>query len=291
VTIGGNLTITGGTFRGTNSAGNATFNIAGNISNGGTWQQDDGSSTGVFAVNLNGTTSSQTIGGANPISFENLTLNNSLGCTLSRDVDVTGQLVLTSGDITTGANALTLTEPATTSGAGDVIGNVTRAHAFTAGTAYSFGNPDVSLNFTAAGTQPSSVTINMAKTQPANFGNYAVNRNYTITPTGGSGYSATVRLHYLDAELNGNTEESLALWRWNGSEWLKQNSITRDTTANWVQSADVTDFSPWAISGVNPTAVTLRALTARAPFNPFAAAPALGLALAGGVFVWRRQRG
>ena len=48
VTVGGDLDITGGTFRGTNDVGSATFNIAGNISNDGTWQQDDGSSKGTF---------------------------------------------------------------------------------------------------------------------------------------------------------------------------------------------------------------------------------------------------
>ena len=50
-------------------------------------------------------------------------IGNALGCTLNRDVDVTGQLALTNGDITTGANTLTLTEAATTTGGGDVWGN------------------------------------------------------------------------------------------------------------------------------------------------------------------------
>ena len=30
---------------------------------------------------------------------------------------------------------------------------------------------------------------------------------------GGAGFSATLRLHYLDAELNGNTETQLGLFR------------------------------------------------------------------------------
>ena len=65
MTVGGNLNIIGGTFRGTNDAGNATLNIAGNVSNDGAWQQDDGSSAGRLTVHLNGLTSSQTIGGTN----------------------------------------------------------------------------------------------------------------------------------------------------------------------------------------------------------------------------------
>ena len=46
----------------------------------------------------------------------------------------------------------------------------------------------------------------------------AVNRNYTITPnSGGSGSSAAVQLHYLDSELNGNTESDLVLWHYGGA--------------------------------------------------------------------------
>ena len=131
VTVGGNLNIIGGTFRGTNDAGNATLNIAGNVSNDGAWQQDDGSSAGRLTINLNGLTSSQTIGGTNLLSFEDLVIGNALGCTLNRDVDVTGQLALTNGDITTGANTLTLTAAATTSGGGDVWGNTRRAGTLT----------------------------------------------------------------------------------------------------------------------------------------------------------------
>jgi REP element-mobilizing transposase RayT len=38
-----------------------------------------------------------------------------------------------------------------------------------------------------------------------------VRRTYTITPTGGSGYAATLRLHYLDSELNGTAGTTFAI--------------------------------------------------------------------------------
>ena len=154
---------------------------------------------------MNGAASSQTVGGANPVSFENLTLNNSLGCTLDQDIDVTGQLALISGDIHAGAHTLTLTEPATTAGAGDVSGNVKRTGTLVTGKSYSFGNPDVLLNLTSVTTMPTDVTINLAAGTPSGFAN-AVRRNYAITPTGGSGYLATVRLHYRAEELGSNAE-------------------------------------------------------------------------------------
>ena len=108
VTIGGNLNINSGTtFKGTNSSGNITYNIKGNITNDGTWLDDDGSSTGNFTVNLNGI-SNQSISGANPILIEILTVNNSNGITLNRDLGVFLTLTLTSGKIVTGSNTFTL---------------------------------------------------------------------------------------------------------------------------------------------------------------------------------------
>ena len=286
VTIGRDLNITGGTFRGTNDAGNATFNIAGNLFVGGTWQQDDGSSAGVFAVNLDGASSSQSVGGAATFSFENLTLNNALGCTLDRNVDVTGQLALTSGNITTGANTLILTEAATTAGTGDVWGNVKRTGALATAKSYSFGNPNVSLNFTSATTMPTDVTINLAAGTPSGFAN-AVSRNYSITPSGGSDYSATVRLRYLDTELGSNVESQLRLWRYDGATWVDQGGAV-DTTNNHVEVSGVTAFSPWAVSSGQSTAVTLRTLSA-APQGVAAALPLAGLALLGGLAAFMRR--
>ncbi len=114
---------------------------------------------------------------------------------MDRDVDVTGELALNSGDIAAGANTLTLALPATTSGIGDVWGNMRRIGPLVTGTCYGFGNPNVSLNF-ASGTLPSEITVNLVPGTPAGFAN-AVSRSYTITPSGGSDYSATVRLRYL----------------------------------------------------------------------------------------------
>ena len=291
VTIGGNLNIAGGTFRGTNDAGNATFNIGGNVANGGIWQQDDGSSAGRLTVNLNGVASTQTIDGTNSISFEDLTIGGTPGCTLNRDVVVTGQLTLTSGDITTGPNKLTLTEPATTTGAGDVWGNVKRTGTLLTGKYYSFGNPNVSLNFASATTMPTDVTINLAAGTPSGFAN-AISRNYAITQNGGSGYSATVRLHYLAGELGSNTEGQLHLWRYDVATWQDQGQSAINTTDKWVEANNVTEFSPWAVSSGSPTAITLRTLTAaRAPLNPLTVAlPAFGLVAVGGWVVARRRK-
>ena len=226
-------------------------------------------------MNLNGT-SAQTVNGSGVITFSSLTLNNA-GVTINRDVTVNAALALTSGDITTGANTLTLTEPVTTAGTGNVWGNVKRTGTLVTGKTYNFGNPNVSLNFASATPMPTDVTINLAAGTPSGFAN-AVSRNYAITPNGGSGYSATVRLHYLDSELNGNTESGLVLWRYDGATWQNVGQSAMDTTNNWVEQNGVTAFSPWALASSTPTAVTLGSLSATSQ-GALAAVPAIVLAL------------
>jgi len=113
ITIGGNLLVSSGTFRGTNSAGNATFNIAGDITNNGTWQLDDGSSTGILSIILNGSSSVQTLDGSDAISFEDLTINNINGVTSGQNFSINGTLTMINGSISTNGYALSYGENGT----------------------------------------------------------------------------------------------------------------------------------------------------------------------------------
>jgi hypothetical protein len=152
---------------------------------------------------------------------------------------------------------------ATSSGNGDVIGSVKRT-GFTVGSALSFGNPFNSIRFDS-GTPPSDATVNLDKhvpTTPTPFPQ-AIARKYTITPTGGAGYAATLRLHYQDGDLNGNTEGmNLRLWRYDGVNWVNVGQSSFDTTANWVEMNGVTQFSPWTMNSTMPTAAELESLIA-----------------------------
>jgi hypothetical protein len=279
VTIRGHFALNpGSTFISTMTA---AMNLGGNlVNNGAALTFPSGQ-----AVNLNGT-SAQSISGSGPVSFSSLTLNNVAGATCSRDVTVDTALALTIGDITAGANTLTLTEPATTAGAGEVWGNVKRTGTLVAAKTYSFGNPNVSLNFASATTMPTDVTINLAAGTPSGFAN-AASRNYAITPSGGSDYSATVRLHYLDTELGSNVESQLRLWRYDGATWVDQGGAV-DTTNNYAEVSGVTAFSPWAVSSGQPTAITLRTFSA-APQGVAAALPLAGLVLLGGLACLHRR--
>jgi hypothetical protein len=280
VTIRGHFALNpGSTFISTMTA---AMNLGGNlVNNGAALTFPSGQ-----AVNLNGT-SAQSLSGSGPVSFSSMTLNNVAGATCNRDVTVDTTLALTNGDINTGANTLTLSEAATTSGAGDVWGNTMRTGTLVAAKTYSFGNPNISLNFASANTMPTDVTVHLAQGVPSGFAN-AASRAYTITPNGGSGYSATVRLRYLDAELGSNVESQLRLWRSDGATWVDQGGAV-DTTNKYVEVSGVTAFSPWAVSSGQSTAVTLRTLSA-APQGVTAALPLAGLALLGGLAAFIRRR-
>jgi hypothetical protein len=101
------------------------------------------------------------------------------------------------------------------------------------------------------------LTLNLVKSAPAGKSD-AINRTYTLTPWPSFSGTATIRLHYLDAELNGNSEGNLHLWKQISGTWTDQDptgaSTTRNTsTANWVQQGGFTSFSDWTLA--QPAAV------------------------------------
>src|SRR5262249_34211588 len=119
-----------------------------------------------------------------------------------------------------------------------------------------FGNPNNQITITA-GTPPTDITVNLVKSAPAIFPS-AVQRTYTITPNGGSGITATLRLPYLHGELAGNNPQ--------GSPHLPQDhgqdldvyppTTPVDTTGNWVENNAVQSFSTWTFSTCTPQVVT-----------------------------------
>ncbi len=239
----------GATLAGTNGT---TINVGGNWTNNGTFTANTNT------VNFNGSTP-QTIGGTSVTTFNNLTIANAVSpVSLGQNANVNAVLTLTN-DLTTGANILTMPNTGTSAGTADVIGNVRRTGFTGGGPALSFGNPFNSIGFIAQGTVPTDILVNLAKVAPAGIpAPGAVQRTYTITPNGGAGFSATLRLHYLDAELNGNVEANLGLWR-NGPPWVRlgrndPNGI--DIVNNWVELSGVTQFSAWTLSSAKNATTT-----------------------------------
>jgi hypothetical protein len=190
------------------------------------------------------------------VAYNNLTIDNSAGASLAGDTSVIGMLSLRT-DLTTGVFTLTMPAGGTSIGAGDVVGNVKRTGFATGGVALSFGNPLNTIRFDS-GVAPTDVTVNLVKSSPPSFSS-TVARTYAITPNGGSGFTATLRLRYKDSEAVGLTESTFELWRYGGASWVSPaGSAMRDTTANWVEENSISTFSPWTIAGPSgPTEVKL----------------------------------
>jgi oligopeptide transport system substrate-binding protein len=62
------------------------------------------------------------------------------------------------------------------------------------------------------------------------------------------GQTYTLTVHYTDAEKGPAIENTLALYYWDGSQWVKEPSSTVDTIANTV-TAHPDHFSLWAVLG------------------------------------------
>jgi hypothetical protein len=195
----------------------------------------------------------QTTAGELTTTVAALTIANAAGVTLDKSTTVNGPLALSGGALATGVYSLTLGEAATCTGGYEMTGAVQRVSPALA-TDYCFGHPDTKLTFTS-GAPPTSAALKLTRGTPPFAG--AVMRQVTILAPGFTG-AATVRLHYLDSELNGATEANLRLWRLDGSRWRLMGRSAIDTANNYVELTGVTAFSDWAIAEAGePTAVTV----------------------------------
>ncbi len=170
------------------------------------------------------------------ITYSNLTISGTGANSKTADADITvnGVLNLVSANASATQGCLEMTKsyvgyPGTlnsaylsswklymgasssTTGTGDVTGTVVRNYTLIANTPYSFGNQFTTVSLTP-GTMPTAlaVTITIGTVPPGKIN--SIKRTYEIVPTGGSGSTVTANFHYLDTELNLNTETSLVTW-------------------------------------------------------------------------------
>lgn len=68
-------------------------------------------------------------------------------------------------------------------------------------------------------------------------------------------YTATQRLHYEDAALNGNDESTMTLWNYNGSSWSSSGKTANSTTSNYVELSGLTNITNrWTLSNTSSSA-------------------------------------
>jgi fibronectin-binding autotransporter adhesin len=229
-TVNGNLTINTST---TFSAGSYTHTLLGNWINNGVF------TAGTSTVQMTGATNTSITGAT---TFNILTINKTTSSNVvSLQNNVTVPVInMTTGSVLTGANTLTITT--TRNGNGIIMGTITRTHTFSIGVDYAFEGPDNTINFSAV-TGVTSITVYVATGNISDYPNgSAINRVYNITVPSGT-YVAKLRLHYEDAELNGNDETAMQLIRYNGASWAISGKTGNSATSNYVEQAALTNIT------------------------------------------------
>jgi hypothetical protein len=243
---GAHLKVTGGAYV-------VTDNM--NVENNGNLVMSAGDGTLKFTgstdVNLSGT-------GTTTLSSLSMFKSISSQVSLQKDVTVNDRVFFSSGNINLGNHTITL------QGIGSVNGESETGRVMGDGTGY--------VQATASLNAPSSQNpgnLGALVTSTTNLGNTIVRRGhasqvnafgngtsilryYDIIPANNSSLDATLRFNYLDAELNGHSENTLTMWRSaNNTAWTNLGADTRDASLNFVEKAAVDQFYRFTLAEVS----------------------------------------
>ncbi len=234
--IGGDLILSGGVLEGTDRT----------LWLDGDWLNNAGPSAfapGSGSVELRG--GAQVIGGAHPTAFHTLGLVGSDAKTAQWDLEVSNLSL--AQDLVVTPHVVRIS--GATTGAYDVIGTVRRG--IVGNGPYSLGSAHTTVTFTGAGTNPDSVDVTLSRGAPPPGMPGAIQRYYDVSASGGAAWSATLRLHYREDELNGNVEGALSVWR-EAAIWERLGRSGQDYTQNWIERSEVEAFSRWALASGCP---------------------------------------
>ncbi|MCK9422262.1 MAG: T9SS type A sorting domain-containing protein [Bacteroidales bacterium] len=214
-------------------------------------------SIGTGTAELSGTTA-QTVSGQNVIA--NLSVNNTTGVIVGGNTKVNGTLTLTNGKVSLGANNLTLGPLADIVGTPSALvmiivtgtGELRKEFptGYTDTFTYPVGNDSgtaeyspVTLNFTGgtfAVENYVGVSLKNEKYPDANIeGNY-LNRYWTITQSGVTGFNCNAAFQYILADVTG-TESKLSCTKVNPLPWVTY-AITNSGT-HVLTASGITTFS------------------------------------------------
>jgi hypothetical protein len=203
--------------------------------------------------------SAQVTGTWFPTTVNNLTINDTVGVTLSAPDTVTGVLALAHGTLsTTDTNRVVVASTGSvTKTGGYVIGNLQKTFAaagakdFEVGTAN--GYSPVNVNVTAGSGK---MMVNAVQGQhPSTFdAAKTLARYWTLTADAGI-TRANLKFSYLATDVHGS-ESIYGAWRYSGSgtTWTPLKSVV-NTTGHFVTTDSVTSYSVWTLGESPSTSV------------------------------------
>jgi hypothetical protein len=211
-------------------------------------------------------------GGVNPnVTW---TLNKPSGTVnLASNMDLSngsGNLVLTSGTITTANFKVNVGTGSVTRTSAYIVGNLQRSYTslgtkvFDVGTAN--GYSPVSANVTTLTQNPSSLTIGATQGgHPLFDPNHSLGRYFPITETGD--VTATITFNYFQTDVNGSENSYRVIKVENGAANVTVPNATIDTTANTFTITGLTNFSDWTLAEPPPATLAFNVQPSNTEIN------------------------
>ncbi len=262
VTVNSNVTIGTGT---TLTLSGNTLNVGGNFTNNGAFSGSIAAQKpAVIAAVIGGRvvfngTAAQTVAGTVATTFNDLQINNANGITFNQNGTVNGVLTLTSGNVSMGANTLTVGSAGNVSRtSGHILGKLAKIFGGAGSFTYAVGTANgYSPVNTTVSSGSGTLTINAVQGVHPNvpMPGSAIARYWTLT---GTGMTASFTFNYLQADVLGNESQYKLIKINNGAVTAvypnAPTSVIIDTTANTATINNISSFSDWTLGEAVPTA-------------------------------------
>ncbi|MEL7249607.1 MAG: hypothetical protein AAFO03_14360 [Bacteroidota bacterium] len=220
------------------------------------WVNNASFSAGESTVVVSGasTDAHSAIGGTSETAFYNLEMNKSAnGSQLQQNIQIANELIMTSGNLDLNgdtcvlgtANGILINESETSRVTGITGGILQKTLDMDSPNSENPGNIGIAITSTE---NLGTTIIERAHSPQAVHGGNSVARFFQITPSNNTGLNATIEVFYFDAELNGNAEASLGLWRRDDAFWFNPASTDADATTNFVATDNINTFSTWTLA-------------------------------------------